>query len=352
MKRIWRTIKWLTRHPDESRPRALIRLGLQTAVMTATLIFGAIPILLWAHKSGRLTRQQMLTQDLDLLYTRDLASLSISVLFQSLAMIASVLIVARWVDRRRVGDLGLAGGARFLRDFGSGALLGLALMAGIFGVQSAAGWTRVVGALSVSPGNPGFPFVIADMLIVFLLVALSEELLARGYWIKNLSEGLARLPRLAGAQVVILVWIATAVVFGLGHATNPNATLTGVVGTGMAGLLLGLPFILTGELGFSVGLHFAWNFAQGCVFGFPVSGVPAQGAFIQTVTAGPEVWTGGQFGPEAGLTGIIAILVGAAAILGYTRWTRGELAVAESLLTPNLRPRKQKRKVAEPESDA
>jgi membrane protease YdiL (CAAX protease family) len=87
-----------------------------------------------------------------------------------------------------------------------------------------------------------------------------------------------------------------------------------------AGLLLGLGYLFTGRLGISIGLHFSWNFFQGNVFGFPVSGRDFGASFVGISQGGPEVWTGGAFGPEAGLLGFLAYGLGGLLVL---LWVRG-----------------------------
>jgi hypothetical protein len=67
-----------------------------------------------------------------------------------------------------------------------------------------------------------------------------------------------------------------------------------------------------------MGLHLGWNFFEGPVFGFPVSGTSSFRLIRHTVD-GPTTLTGGQFGPEAGLIVIPALLFGAALLWAYTR---------------------------------
>ncbi len=69
--------------------------------------------------------------------------------------------------------------------------------------------------------------------------------------------------------------------------------------------MYGYAFIRTEKLWLPIGLHFSWNFFQGFVFGFPVSGYVIVG-FFETTISGSELWTGGSYGPEGGLIGIIA----------------------------------------------
>jgi hypothetical protein len=84
--------------------------------------------------------------------------------------------------------------------------------------------------------------------------------------------------------------------------------------------------VLTGQIALSIGLHFTWNFVQGNVFALPVSGRITHATSLFAVQqAGPELWTGGAFGPEAGLLGVLAALVGTGAIVLWVRWRYGRV---------------------------
>ena len=141
----------------------------------------------------------------------------------------------------------------------------------------------------------------------------------RGYQIRNLAEGLPlrNNPRFA----VALAWIGTSLLFGLAHRLNPNATFLGGFNVFLAGLLLGLGYILTGQLGLSIGLHIATNFFQGFVFGYATSGATMAARLISTRVNGPEIWTGGAFGPEAGLVVTGLALLNALLILIWVKYT-------------------------------
>jgi hypothetical protein len=83
-----------------------------------------------------------------------------------------------------------------------------------------------------------------------------------------------------------------------------------------------------------------WNFFEGSMFGFPVSGFDPDTTFIAIRQSGPRLWTGGAFGPEAGLVGTGARLVGILLIIGWVRLRYGKVSLQEKLATPDLLVRK------------
>lgn len=232
-----------------------------------------------------------------------------------------VLLVARTVDRRTVADLGLDLNRRWAVDLVAGLALGVLLMAGVFLTQLAGGWARVAQA--------GVPDLVGwfGTLVLFLVVGFYEELFVRGWLLTNLAEGFAWLgERLATAIAVV----ASSAVFGVLHFANPNATLASTLGITAAGVFLGWAFVRTASLALPVGVHVTWNFAQGSLFGFPVSGITTPATVVDTVPIGPELVTGGSFGPEAGLVGLGASVAGTLAVVAYVR-LRGSPSLAEAL---------------------
>jgi hypothetical protein len=97
-------------------------------------------------------------------------------------------------------------------------------------------------------------------------------------------------------------------------------------------------YLLTGELAIPIALHITWNFFQGNVFGFPVSGTAVRAAtFISIEQGGPDLWTGGAFGPEAGLLGLGAMIVGIFVIILWVRWRYGQVSLDLSLAQAPVR---------------
>lgn len=263
--------------------------------------------------------------------TSELATEAILLFLKLAVQLGGAWLVVPLLDQRPLADLGLRFNRAWWLDLSFGLLLGALLMAFIFSVEWLAGWVKIVDLWHDTLPDAPFGVAILGPLIVFIVVSLTEELLARGYYVRNLAEGLYS-PRWSAHSAVVAAWLISSFFFGLLHARNPNATWISTGVLMLAGLFLGLGYILTGSMALPIGLHLTWNFFQGSVFGFPVSGINFNVATILVIQqSGPLLWTGGAFGPEAGLLGILAILVGCLAILGWVRWRRGTLGVLTEL---------------------
>jgi uncharacterized protein len=209
-------------------------------------------------------------------------------------LLTAVVLGAYWLyvrimDKRAVTELS---GRHAVRELG----LGLALGAVLFSVTVA-----ILGALGVFQitGNNGWQFMLA-ILPASILSGVLEEVLIRGIVFRILEKSLGS-------------WIAlgiSAVVFGLLHLFNPGATLLNAAAISIeAGVLLAAAYMLTRRLWFCIGIHIAWNFAQGGIFSVAVSGGQSKG-FLQSEMVGPDWLTGGIFGAEAS---VVALVVCAAA---------------------------------------
>lgn len=190
------------------------------------------------------------------------------------------------IDKQSFKSLGFA-----LRPFTSDAGIGFFAAPAILGIGS---------LLLVLSGYIQFTSLntdIADLLleaVLMMIISFSEEVVIRGYMLHNLMESLNR-------------WVAltiTAVFFAAMHLANPDVSFLSFINILAAGFLLGINYIYTKNLWFGLCFHFTWNFFQGPVYGYKVSGIPFSG-FFQQFSTGPALWTGGQFGFEGSLLCLI-----------------------------------------------
>lgn len=261
----------------------------------------------------------------------DLVPHVVAVLIKLVVVLIGTWLAAHLLDRRPFADFGLNFDRGWWLDFGFGSALGALLMSLIFLIEWLAEWVTIVEFGRVA--LPGITWVegIVGALFFFLVVSVTEELLARGYQLRNLAEGLNG--RGVGARPSLLIaWAVSSLLFGLLHLFNPNATWYAILGLALAGFFLGYGYLVTGNLAIPIGVHLTWNFFQGNIFGFPVSGNVFDSVTLFAIQqSGPSLWTGGAFGPEAGLLGYCATLLGIGLTALWVRQRRGRAQVVTAL---------------------
>jgi membrane protease YdiL (CAAX protease family) len=228
-------------------------------------------------------------------------------LIQLVTFTGSIYLARRLLDRRSFVSLGLRWDRAAIRDVFVGIGIAAVMMALIFVIHWAVGWLTFE---SFAWQTRRESFVLEHTLLallIFVLVGWNEELLSRGYHLQTLESGLNRF------------WgvLLSSAVFAVLHLANPNANWNGAAGILLAGLFLAYGYLRTEQLWLPIGLHIGWNFFEGVVFGFPVSGLNTF-SLIRIDVAGPTIWTGGAFGPEAGLVLLPGLLLGTALIWLYT----------------------------------
>jgi len=196
-------------------------------------------------------------------------------------------------DRRLLADLGLKNErvpANLLVGFGLGAILVVAIIGGIF----ALGGYRVQ-SVAFDPG-------VFSYLIFFLVVAVLEEVVFRGFVFSTLEKGIGT----TGGVIV------ASLVFGFAHMINPanglplfDKAFACLVLSFESGLPLNLAFLVSRNLWFPIGIHWAWNFFEGPVFGAYVSGHDLGTALVRSRLEPGFLLGGGLFGPESSLSGLV-----------------------------------------------
>lgn len=216
-----------------------------------------------------------------------------------LASALGLLLYSRWwvwTEKRKARDLSLR---RLLPDTGIGFGIGILFFVLVTASIALFGGYKVNGI-----GNDWA--ALAKALFSYLVVAVGEEVVFRGIVFRMIDQQW-------GTAVALIV---SALIFGFVHITNDNATVWSSIAIAVeAGLLLGAAYKWAGNLWVPIGIHWAWNFFQGPVFGFAVSGNDTR-SLIKPVIEGSDWLTGGPFGAEAsvpafvlGLTFAIVFLV-------------------------------------------
>jgi membrane protease YdiL (CAAX protease family) len=216
-------------------------------------------------------------------------------LLQLCAVVGLTYLFRRFLDRASLRSLGFGTTGGWATETLLGLGLGLAAMGLVFAVEWGTGWAIVdiAPARSSSVGR-----ILGAYLVMYAAVGFAEELMFRGYLLQTLQEW----PGTLGAVAV------SSLVFGIFHALNPNVSPLALVHLLLAGLVFAYAYLITRRLWLPIALHISWNYAQGPVFGFPVSGLASEGLFNVEPVA-PVLITGGSFGPEGGLIGLMALVL-------------------------------------------
>jgi membrane protease YdiL (CAAX protease family) len=218
----------------------------------------------------------------------------------SIGLQAIIIVIASWICQllRRKSLTELLGkfNMRWLKEFCLGGLTGAALMLVPALIMWFLGWVHW-------QWNPiGFS-TLMSIVLLFVGVAAAEELLFRGFIFQRLIAGLGQWP----AQLILAGY------FLLTHLNNPGMTgdvkILASINIFIASLMFGVAFIRTKSLAMPLGLHFMANLTQGGVLGFGVSGTDQSGLLKPVFNEVPEWLTGGQFGLEASVLGLVCVVI-------------------------------------------
>ena len=226
-----------------------------------------------------------------------------SLFLERLLMLVGYLSAAVLVLRWRNLPLSLLGMS--LRGRGKDLLAGLGVAVLLYAVGF--GTSLLMGTVEIASVE-WVPRDLLGTLLFFLLVAVTEEVMLRGFVLGRMLS--------AGMNCFVALFLSS-VLFSAMHLFNPNFALLPFVNILLAGCLLGASFLYTRNLCFPVVLHWFWNWLQGPVLGYEVSGMDSGETLLTLRLTGSDLLTGGSFGFEGSLLCTVLLVVGTLAIVAY-----------------------------------
>ena len=220
------------------------------------------------------------------------ASFAVLQIFGTVGTILLVWIFTRFIDRENFVDIGFS-----IKKRSKDILYGL--LAGVFMMGIGSLLLYFSGNLTYDTIN--FNLIgLLQAVLLFIFVSINEEVFVRGYILRNMM----------GSMNKYIALVISSVLFMALHLLNPNLSLVAIINLFLAGILLGIGYVFTKNLWFPLALHFSWNFFQGPIFGFEVSGTNTDSLISHTIQ-GSELLTGGKFGLEGSLlaTGLCSIAI-------------------------------------------
>lgn len=228
-----------------------------------------------------------------------LPSLFLERLLMLIGYLSAAVLVLRW----RNLPLSLLGMS--LKGRGKDLLAGLGVAVLLYAVGF--GTSLLMGTVEIASVQ-WIPRDLLGTLLFFLLVAVTEEVMLRGFVLGRMLS--------AGMNRFVALFLSSAL-FSAMHLFNPNFALLPFVNILLAGCLLGASFLYTRNLCFPVVLHWFWNWLQGPVLGYEVSGMDSGETLLTLRLTGSDLLTGGSFGFEGSLLCTVLLVVSTLAIIGY-----------------------------------
>jgi len=211
---------------------------------------------------------------------------------QLLAIMLAAFVILRFWEKRPFRDLGFSFVGRG-KDLLWGMLTALVIYIIGFGVSVLAGWVKIVDV-----GFYAQDFFLYLLLMIF--VGMAEELMCRGFVLgRMLNVGMHP----------VLALLLSSLLFAALHLGNDGVTVLSLVNITLAGMLLGVTYLYTRNLAFPIALHTFWNFIQGAVCGYSVSGTDTVRSVMNISLSDNVLMSGGEFGFEGSLVCTVLELV-------------------------------------------
>ncbi|MFZ1702412.1 MAG: type II CAAX endopeptidase family protein [Pyrinomonadaceae bacterium] len=220
------------------------------------------------------------------------------------ALSAAIAIILGWLFGKKIDGvpfsaLGCSFEKGWLKNLAFGSAVGAVAFGSAVLIAIMSGGMSL--ALNRASATSAIASTLATTLVIFAVGAASEETLFRGYLLQTFGR----------SNVIWIGVLFTSVLFALAHNNNPDATWFSWINTFIAGLWFAAAYLKTRDLWFPFGVHLAWNWLQGPVFGINVSGITefSPDPILRATDAGPAWLTGGSYGLEGGLVCTIALLI-------------------------------------------
>lgn len=214
---------------------------------------------------------------------------------QCLCMILAVWLFWKLLDKKPISEIGLINIKKGYKDLFKGLAFGSISMILVFIILITSGNISLQNPLS----SPNFNISLLIQFVFFIFVGINEEMFSRGYCMTVLKQ--------TGNTWVVL--IVSSIIFSALHSLNPSMSILSYINLFLVGLLFAYMFLRSNNLWLPIGYHITWNYFQGNIFGFQVSG-QSTGSLYKLNTPAKNIITGGGFGPEGGLVVSFIIILG------------------------------------------
>lgn len=219
---------------------------------------------------------------------------SIAIILQNFAFIGSSMIMWKAFEKNKFRFMGLTNIKKGYKELVVGLLLGAITITVVGVILLLIGEVTLVNSLS----NPNISYELLSGLIAFIAVGFGEEIFGRAYCMSVLKQ----------TRNKYIVLGVSAAIFAAMHLWNSGISFLALINLFLVGILFGYMFMKSGNVWMPIGFHITWNYFQGYVLGFQVSGNEVRGIY-QLNNVGNTFFNGGTFGPEGGIIVTVILII-------------------------------------------
>lgn len=282
------------------KPHPILQILLFVLVFYVSQIVMSIPLVVIMFASGftaAVSGQQVDPEALTQMLNEDWMT-ALQLLLTVIPAAISILY-CRFIERRSIASMGLVK-RNCVRDYAVGLAIGAAEFALCVAICYAVGAVSYVGTYM---NNVGLFVVIC---IGWIIQGAEEEIVCRGFLMGTMAS---RLPLWAAVLINSLF-------FSVMHIFNDGFNPVVFVNLTLFGIFMSVMAIRFDSIIPCCAVHSIWNLVQGNVFGLPVSGMmTGPSVFRFQLAENMDLWTGGVFGIEGGITESIVIIALTCALL-------------------------------------
>lgn len=257
-----------------------VRVGWKIVMLLAGSIIGSLIVsLIFTLLIGDVTENAVMTH--------------ILFIFQKIVTVCVVVLLWKLLDKKDLKGLGLPKINTYAMELIKGLLFGAGAILLVFFILIMTNQLK----LNHTIRDLNFSWLMLWNLASMCFVGFTEELFSRGYLMSILRK-----------SSVLIIFLVPNLLFSILHALNPNITLLSFINISLVGILLSYMFWVRGNLWMPIGFHITWNFFQGSILGFSVSGTDTP-SILSTRLLKENLFNGGAFGPEGGFVTTIVVLL-------------------------------------------
>ena len=209
-----------------------------------------------------------------------------------ISFILACIIIWKVFEKQKVSKMGLTSIKKGYKEFIIGLILGAITMSIVAIVIMAIGDIEMINPIN----KPEISMSLLYGLIIFIFVGFGEEILSRGYIMSVLKQ----------TRNKWIVLVGPALIFAALHLGNPGIDILSFINLFLVGVLFAYMFMKSKNIWMPIGYHITWNYFQGYIWGFEVSGLNVNGLYkIKNISN--NIINGGEFGPEGGI--IVTIII-------------------------------------------